>query len=74
MMKFLNRFLHKLEVCDLLSNKENVWAIKKLKSLRPSWKPSEEQMDNLALFINSDGHAAKLYGIDSLYNDLKKLM
>ena len=43
----LESFLHKLEVCDLLSNKENVWAIKKLKSLRPFWKPSEEQMKAL---------------------------
>ena len=48
--------------------------IKKLKSLRPSWKPSEEQMNGLAHAINLDVYDAKRYGLDSLYNDLKKLM
>lgn len=40
--KMLKDFLHKVEVCDLLTNKENVWIVKKLKSLQPHWKPSEE--------------------------------
>ena len=33
--KMLKAFLHKVEVCDLLTNKENVWILKKLKSLHP---------------------------------------
>ena len=45
-----------------------------LKSLRPHWKPSEEQMNGLAHAINLDVYDAKRYGLDSLYNDLKKLM
>ena len=46
-----------------------------LKSLRPSWKPSEEQMDALAdatmrdVFPNGNREH-----LESLYNDLKKLM
>ena len=38
------------------------------------WKPSEEQMKGLAHAINLDVYDAKRYGLDSLYNDLKKLM
>ena len=49
-------------------------AIEMLKSLRPHWKPSEEQMNGLAHSINLDVYDAKRYGLDSLYNDLKKLM
>ena len=45
-----------------------------LKSLRPSWKPSEEQMVTLAMFANlrcaSRQEAATL---ESLYEQLKKL-
>lgn len=38
-------FMHKLEVCDLLTNKEIAWAKHRLKSLGPQshWKPREEQ-------------------------------
>lgn len=32
--KMMNSFLHKVEVCNLLTNKENVWIINKLKSLK----------------------------------------
>lgn len=51
------------------------WLNNRLKFLRPQphWKPSEEQMTNLAAYINSDIRIAKLYNIQSLYNDLKKL-
>ena len=45
-----------------------------LKSLKSHWKPSEEQMNGLAHAINLDVYDAKRYGLDSLYNDLKKLM
>lgn len=75
--KMLEAFLHKLEVCDLLTNKENVWIVKKLKSLRPSWKPSEEQMRYLLAVINDPNNigAESCYmAIKSLYNDLKKLL
>ena len=49
--KMLNSFLHKVEVCNLLTNKENVWIVKKLKSLKhqPHWKPSDEQITVLEL-------------------------
>ena len=45
------------------------------KEQQPHWKPSEEQMKMLAMFVNlrcvSRQEAAIL---ESLYNDLKKLM
>lgn len=54
-------------------------AISMLKSLRPSWKPSEEQVDALRIYLyhpqyidNSEDIKIKL--VESLYNDLKKLM
>lgn len=42
--KIFENFMHKLEVCDLLTNKEIRWAKLRLKSLhpQPSWKSSEE--------------------------------
>ena len=49
--KMLEAFLHKLEVCDLLTNKEVVWAKSRLKSFHlkvKSEKPIEgleEEMD-----------------------------
>jgi len=78
----LNSFLHKLEVCDLLSNKEIRWIKGKLKSLRPqkSWKPSSEQIDALEHFVRNisesgyaspyDNNTKLLY---SLLEQLKKL-
>ncbi len=72
--KMLTSFLHKVEVCDLLTNKENVWIVKRLKSLRPKphWRPSEEQMRALKVVVDQhwdvDGDA--LY---SLYIELKEL-
>lgn len=46
--KMLTSFLHKVEVCDLLTNKENVWIVKRLKSLRPQpkqeWGEEERQI------------------------------
>lgn len=38
------------------------------------WKPTEAQMNGLAHAINLDVYDAERYGLDSLYNDLKKLM
>lgn len=71
--KMLNSFLHKVEVCNLLSNNEYAWIINKLKSLKPQphWKPSEEQMD--ALNSARWNVPFKIEILDSLYNDLKKL-
>lgn len=48
----------------------------RLKSLRPSWKPSEEQMKHLERCF-SHGYTVGLpnqHVLESLYNDLKKLM
>ena len=44
-----------------------------LKSLRPSWKPSEEQMDSLRdTIINTKGYSYSMY-LPELYEQLKKL-
>ena len=43
--KMLKAFLHKVEVCDLLTNKENVWIVKKLKSFRPQPKQECREVD-----------------------------
>lgn len=59
---------------------KRIELLKRLKSLRPSWKPSEEQMYILNwvanILLNHDGiveeEASKK--LQSLYNDLKKLM
>jgi hypothetical protein len=72
--KMLNSFLHKVEVCNLLTNKEYAWIINKLKSLKPQnhWKPSIAQLN--ALSIVSKGNAPDdIEAIVSLYNDLKEL-
>lgn len=53
--KMLSSFLHKIEVCDLLTNKENVWIIRKLKSLRP--QPKQEWSEEEKKFIK---HCAEL--------------
>ena len=53
--KMLASFLHKVEVCDLLTNKENVWIVKRLKSLRPQQKQEW-----------SDGDEKKLSAVISL--------
>ena len=43
-----------------------------LKSLRPHWKPSEEQMDALEYFLGNGGKYDEA-ALESLYDDLKKL-
>ena len=46
-----------------------------LKSIHPSWKPSEEQMKMLAMFTNLRcASRREANTLESLYNDLKKLM
>lgn len=46
-----------------------------LKSLRPSWKPSEEQMEILQYVCTQSSHPNQkvIPVLESLYNDLKKL-
>lgn len=78
--KMLNSFLHKLEVCDLLSNKEGVWIKNKLKNIKDrvqpqsAWKPSDEQMKWFGDILDYHQFSTKGQKImQSLYNDLKKL-
>ena len=63
------------------NNHFNVWrgidkhtVLKALRSLKPHWKPSGEQIQGLAHAINLDVYDAQRYKLDILYNDLKKLM
>ena len=63
-----NSFLHKLEVCDLLSNKEITWIKNKLKSIK-HWKPSEKQMEELEYVTKGNSYPH----LSSLYQDLKTL-
>lgn len=68
-----------------VDNMGNVWYAEKwlknrLKSLRPSWKPSKEQMGVFGRIVND--LKIKMVGVtikehhtlESLYNDIKKLM
>ena len=71
-----NRYAYKETDGDTSYDREIDW----LKSLRPSWKPSEEQMRSLEYFIelwgDSDGQLkyAKIFNdVKSLYEQLKKL-
>ena len=67
-----NRYAYKETDGDTSYDREIDW----LKSLRPSWKPSEEQMRYLLAVINDPNNigAESCYlTIKSLYNDLKKL-
>ena len=75
--EMLNSFLHKLEVCDLLSNKECLWIKNKLKALKQNtWKPSDEQLE--ALEYSLGDYNIKIFEdryktLKSLYNELYKL-
>lgn len=60
-----NRYAYKETDGDTSYDREIDW----LKSLRPSWKPSEEQMDALETAVSSLQSSA----LESLYNKLKKL-
>lgn len=44
------------------------------KESRKDWKPSEEQIQGLAHAINLDVYDAQRYKLDTLYDDLRKLM
>jgi len=69
-------FMHKLEVCDLLTNKEIMWAKLRLKFLHPSWKPTEHQMSILKAVKEYVGKGSGYWGegLGSLIDDLEKLM
>lgn len=79
--KMLNSFLHKLEVCDLLSNKEGVWIKNKLKNIKgrvqpqSTWKPSDEQIKAVkeAVCYSSVFSEKTIDNLISLSKDLKKL-
>ena len=66
-----NRYAYNETDGDTSYDREIAW----LKSLRPSWKPSEEQMDALnALNCHGDlSYVGQQNQLISLYNDLKKL-
>lgn len=65
------RFISKQEAIEMLKSLHN--RVGK-EFLQPHWKPSEEQMHGLAHAINIDVYDAQRYKLDTLYNDLKKLM
>ena len=75
--EMLTAFLHKVEICDLLTNRESVWGIKRLKSLKPQphWKPSEEQMYALkiAIEVGTANESWAIGKLKSLYDELSKL-
>lgn len=67
-----NRYAYKETDGDTSYDYEIAW----LKSLRPSWKPSEHQMSMLLAVINDPNNAGSEschLSFKSLYNDLKKL-
>lgn len=54
-------------------DKEIDWLIKRLKSLRPSWKPSAEQMEALKVSSEYESCIKNREHLKSLYDELKKL-
>lgn len=65
----------------VLQEAQMEWLMNKLKSLRPQphWKPSEEQMEAFRIYLYSpqyidNSEDIKIKLVESLYNDLKKLM
>lgn len=77
MAYFINQFLEYHEASDPTAKSCKDWFKNKLKSLRPSWKPSEEQMEALesAVKLYKDTHFEIHHEkIVSLYEQLKKLM
>jgi len=80
--EMLNSFLHKLEVCGLLSIKECIWIKNKLKALKQNtWKPSDEQMETLEnvrkiLHSNKEIYSKInhfMFNFEELIRTLKKL-
>lgn len=83
--EMLSGFLHKLEVCDLLSNKENAWIVRKLKSLRPQpqaeWSEEDEKMLKCCLIAinhyektcNIGNHLPTKFNIDGYLASVDKV-
>ena len=68
---------HYLDGTLQLSPDRRIACIDFLKSLRPSWKPSEEQMTNLLRAegrLRIEGESVLASKLAELYNQLKKLM
>ena len=64
-----NRYAYKETDGDTSYDREIAF----LKSLRPSWKPSEEQMDSLRdTIVQTKGYSYSMY-LPDLYEQLKKL-
>ena len=59
-----------------LSKTDHENLVNKLKSIRPSWKPSEEQMDALKRAVNklAKSDVADSVRLSIMYDNLKKLM
>ena len=67
-----NRYAYKETDGDTSYDHEIAW----LKSIRPSWKPSEHQMSMLLAVVNDPNNAGSEschLSLKSLYNELKKL-
>lgn len=61
---------------DISEGTSGFKCVKFLKSLRPQphWKPSEAQLDALLASYTKDEGVYDYYALESLYNDLKKLL
>ena len=70
----LNSFLHKLEVCDLISNKEGVWIKNKIKSLRPqnkyAYNPYKAVVESIAEMCKHYDKASHS-GLRDFYDNVK---
>ena len=73
---FIDKYADSINKLYLTKSLELYRLSEKLKSLRPSWKPSEEQMEALnALNCHGDlSYVGQQNQLISLYNDLKKLI
>lgn len=71
MFRSLHNIIYVVRDCDC-DSKEKKELSDWLKSIRPQsqWKPSDEQMDMLKIAVSTSNSIV----LDSLYNDLKKLM
>ena len=76
MAYFVNQFLEYHENADPTAKSCKKWFNNRFKSLKPHWKPSEEQMEALkdAVRLFKETHFEKFhYKIESLYEQLEKL-
>ena len=65
----------KYSIIDILTRQGFQTQVNWLKNLKPHWKPSEEQMCNLkGAYESYDFCDGERYALESLYNDLQKLL